>query len=157
MVVLAIYLPSMELNPEIPYFVAPIIWLMMTFFGGGNEELGWRGIMQPMLENKYGFLKASLTTVIIWAIWHLPLWFIKGDAHGETSYLLFAIACIPISFVLADLYKATKSIFHAVILHGLINAVNAVVILKYNILLGITIVLVMAFSAYIWYKFDKHE
>ena len=40
-------------------FGAPIFMLIvilpMMLFGGGNEEVGWRMILQPELEKKFGF------------------------------------------------------------------------------------------------------
>ncbi len=43
----------MELNPKLPLYGIPIIFFVCTFFGGGNEELGWRGTMQPILEKNH--------------------------------------------------------------------------------------------------------
>ena len=50
MQVAVIGLSSMETNPTMPWFGTPIVLLSATFLGGGNEELGWRGILQPELE-----------------------------------------------------------------------------------------------------------
>lgn len=58
-------------------FGAPIFMLIvilpMMLFGGGNEEVGWRMILQPELEKKFGFHIATIFTSIIWWLWHLPI------------------------------------------------------------------------------------
>ena len=53
----------------------------INFFGGGHEELGWRGILQPLLDKKYTYWQSNLIVGSIWGIWHLPLWFIVGESH----------------------------------------------------------------------------
>ena len=50
-------------------FGAPIFMLIvilpMMLFVGGNEEVGWRMILQPELEKKFGFHIATIFTSII--------------------------------------------------------------------------------------------
>ena len=59
-------------------FGAPIFMLIvilpMMLFGGGNEEVGWRMILQPELEKKFGFHIATIFTSIIWWLWHLIMY-----------------------------------------------------------------------------------
>ena len=55
----------------------------MMLFGGGNEEVGWRMILQPELEKKFNFHIATIFTAIIWWLWHLPIFFIKGTANAD--------------------------------------------------------------------------
>lgn len=65
-----------------PIFMLIII-LSMMLFGGGNEEVGWRMILQPELEKKFNFHIATIFTAIIWWLWHLPIFFIKGTANAD--------------------------------------------------------------------------
>jgi len=48
---------------------------------GGNEEPGWRGVMQPELQKKVSPLAASLIIAFFWSLWHLPL-FLNGFYSG---------------------------------------------------------------------------
>ena len=71
-------------------FGAPIFMLIvilpMMLFGGGNEEVGWRMILQPELEKKFGFHIATIFTSIIWWLWHLPIFFIRGTANAKHPF-----------------------------------------------------------------------
>ncbi len=52
---------------------------------GGNEEPGWRGMLQPALQNKFSPLVASLIVSLFWSLWHLPLYlngFYSDDLVG---------------------------------------------------------------------------
>jgi len=51
--------------------VVPLMILL-----GGLEELGWRYILQSELEKRFSFGVATSLTAIIWALWHLPLFFL---------------------------------------------------------------------------------
>ena len=46
-----------------PIFMIILI-IPMTLVGGGNEEVGWRMILQPELEKKFGFNLATILTGI---------------------------------------------------------------------------------------------
>lgn len=47
-------------------------------FGPIPEELGWRGYALDRLQVKHTALNASLILGMVWALWHLPLFFIEG-------------------------------------------------------------------------------
>nr|CDG57855.1 hypothetical protein [Streptococcus mitis] len=40
---------SLELN-GVSIYLMPLFFIQLIFFGGGHEELGWRGILQPLLD-----------------------------------------------------------------------------------------------------------
>lgn len=43
------------------------------------EELGWRGYALDRLQLNWSALGASLLLGVVWAVWHLPLFFIEGS------------------------------------------------------------------------------
>jgi len=149
------FLSTRKFNPQIPVFMFPVLIFMMAFFGGGNEELGWRGLMQPILEKKYGFVTATLITAIMWGIWHLPLWFIKGDPHRATPFYQFFILGIIISFLLASLYKGTKSVLNTMIYHGFLNATFTLVQIEYNLIFIILVSCLTLGSILYWFYIDQ--
>lgn len=101
-------------------------------FGGGNEEVGWRMILQPELEKNFGFNIATLFTAIIWWLWHLPIFFIKGTANVNMNYFLFGIMCLTLCYALATIRKVSKGVFPCILLHCLINGLSAIFVFNYS-------------------------
>ena len=46
--------------------------LPLFIIGGGLEELGWRGYLQPKLEKESNFIVSVIIVGVIWSLWHLP-------------------------------------------------------------------------------------
>ncbi len=103
------------------------IFLMTAFMQGGNEEPGWRGLMQPALEKKVSPLVAALIVAVFWSLWHLPLYLngvYPGDlVGGMLSGFIFRIM---LSIFLAWFYQRSgKNLFAMIVLHANFNmAVN---------------------------------
>ena len=100
-----------------------ILMLPIMLIGGGLEEAGWRYITFPELDKKFGFSIAAFVTGIIWALWHLPLFFIPGVHQYGKSFLGFTITVMGLSFALATIRKVTGSIWLCVLFHMIVNAV----------------------------------
>ena len=145
---LIIGLSSMETNPEMPWFVTPIVLFSTTFLGGGNEELGWRGIMQPELEKKFPFLIATLITGCVWMLWHVPLWFVQGTSQQNMNFGLYAIYGLILSVWLAALRKKTNSVFFCAVFHGFANLLLSFFVIKINWILILGLAASLVFS--IW-------
>ncbi|MGE7883681.1 CPBP family intramembrane glutamic endopeptidase [Bacillus sp. NPDC094077] len=94
----------------------------IMIFGGGLEEIGWRGFLQPALQRRFSAFFSTVIVSIIWAIWHLPLWFIPGTNQSQRDFLAFTITIIAVSFLLTTIFNATKSIFMCLIFHALLNS-----------------------------------
>lgn len=144
--IVIVWVSSGELNPEMAWYTVPVVFLICTFFGGGNEELGWRGTLQPLMENVLSkkvknrtlcFVLATLAVGAIWALWHVPLWFVAGSEQQSMNYLWFAIDAVILSFWLAAILRRTHSVFYCMILHGLTNVLMSLFVVKINwILIG---------------------
>jgi lactobin A/cerein 7B family class IIb bacteriocin len=86
----------------------PAIFLVTALLRGGiDEEVGWRGFALPALQARYGALISSLVLGLIWACWHIPLWFIGGTEQAGQSFLQFVPSVLMLSVVLAWLYNNT--------------------------------------------------
>lgn len=118
-------------DPGAPIFMLIVI-LPMMLFGGGNEEVGWRMILQPELEKKFGFHLATIFTAAIWWLWHLPLFFIKGTANADMNYFLFGIMCLTLSYAFAAIRKMSKGVFPCILAHCLINGLSAIFVFHFS-------------------------
>lgn len=104
--------------------------LLNSFFASG-EEFAWRGMLQPLLTDKYGLTKGITILGIIWAIWHLPI-LLAGYNYPETPILgaliLFPIRLIAVSFFYAWLTIKSRSFIPAAIAHGALNGIQTGII-----------------------------
>jgi len=112
----------------------PLFFIQLIFFGGGHEELGWRGILQPLLDKKYTYWQSNLIVGSIWGIWHLPLWFIVGESHQGFPFILFFTYTLFLSFVLGLLYRQTRSVGYCILFHAFANLLNLYFVLKINVI-----------------------
>lgn len=145
-------LSSMELNSAISISLIPLIILQAIIIYGGNEELGWRGIMQPIIQEKFSFPIATLIIGVVWAAWHIPLWFIEGNSHQGMSFLLFSVLAILLSYWLAAIYNSTKSVFFCMIMHGITNSLLSIFVIKINWILIVGLLALTALSNWIGIK-----
>lgn len=152
---LVIAISSGETNPALPWYFTPIVMLSATFVGGGNEELGWRGIMQPELEKAFPFPIATLITWSVWMAWHIPLWFVIGAPQQSMNFCHYCIFGLVLSFWLTAIYKKTNCVFFCSIFHGCSNLLLSFFVIKVNPALVVGLLLSLAFSIRISYKAEK--
>jgi len=93
---------------------------VQILLGGGLEEGGWRGYLQPALEKKFHVAIAVIIVSLIWVMWHLPYFFLPGN-HQGTNFLMYTLTCVAISFALTAIHKLTKSVLICTLFHGLVN------------------------------------
>ena len=137
-----------DYNKEIPlYLVIPLFIYALTF-GGGFEELGWRGVLQPNLEKNYSFIISALITGIIWGLWHAPLQIIQGYALFDLSFFPFMLGIIMFSVFLAFIYNKTNSIFCCAFFHGLYNTLTTIFITNYETLIIELLLMVICINLY---------
>jgi uncharacterized protein len=102
----------------------PLLFVSMTV-GGGLEELGWRGVAQPELQQRLPLLFATLLVGALWALWHLPLFFIHGVPQFGGDFPLFGVGVLANAFLLAWVYFHTRSILMCVLFHAASNTASA--------------------------------
>jgi membrane protease YdiL (CAAX protease family) len=98
------------------------------------EELGWRGYALDRLQLNWSAFVASLLLGIVWAAWHLPLFFIEGSFQREVvgfatlGFWLFMIGTVALSVIFTWVYNHTsRSILGIIVLHGWVNFVSETV------------------------------
>ena len=96
--------------------------LLSALLLGPIEELGWRGLALPLLQRKYAPFWASLILGVIWALWHVPAFFISGTPQSGWSILPYFAGLIALSVILTPLFNdARGSLLIAALFHFQIN------------------------------------
>lgn len=134
---LAFYICSSGLIDSIPKSpiagaVAFVVFLQAVVLYGGNEELGWRGTMQAILQERLPSPIATLIVGLVWVCWHIPLWFIEGNSHQSMSFLSFAASGIALSYWLCAVYNVTGAVIFCMIMHGWTNTILGLLDMKEN-------------------------
>lgn len=164
--ILVVSLSAAGTNAEMPLYALPFVFLICAFMGGGNEELGWRGTMQPLLEKIFSkkiknpvssFIVTTLLVGVVWALWHLPLWFVNGSTQQGINFGWFAIDAVIQSFVLACVYRRTGSVFNCMLLHGLINVLMSFFVVQINwiMIIGTILMVILATLLAVWPDLKK--
>jgi membrane protease YdiL (CAAX protease family) len=109
------------------WFVMAAALLISTWAQAG-EEIGWRGYALPRLSSRLGLGPASVVLGVIWACWHLPLFFMPaGDTFGQ-SFPLYLLQVMAMSVAMAWLYWRTGgSLLLVMLLHAAANNTKDIV------------------------------
>ena len=105
---------------EISVWYLPITMFFQMLAFGGIEEIGWRYLFQPVLQEKLHYIPATLLTFVFWAIWHFSFFYIDGSL-AQVSVIDFSIALLTNCFILSALFTKTKSLWICAMTHALIN------------------------------------
>lgn len=80
----------------------------------------------PVGFKRYSLLVSNFIIGIIWALWHLPLFFVPGTSHYGKQFVFYGLAAIGYSSFLTWLYAKTNSIFLCILFHAAINATASI-------------------------------
>lgn len=94
--------------------------LLLNGFG---EELGWRGFLLPRLAARHGPLRAALWVAGVWALWHLPLFWVHAGMAALVGPLLLGWVggLLAGSLLLGWLFLATDSVLVVALWHTAFN------------------------------------
>ncbi|MEQ8743016.1 CPBP family intramembrane glutamic endopeptidase [Parasphingorhabdus sp.] len=97
------------LAPFSPEGAGPMISLMaMMLFLGPVEELGWRGVAQPLLQRQLAPFWAGAIIGAAWGLWHLPAFYLAGVVYAEWSFLPFFIGNITLAVLVTPVFNASR-------------------------------------------------
>jgi membrane protease YdiL (CAAX protease family) len=134
--------------PDLGIAALPL-WVL-TF--GLGEESGWRGYALPRLQRGRSALSATLLLWLLWAFWHLPMFFYRYEA---TMVAGFATGLLAGAITLTWLYNSTGgSILAVAVWHGAFNFVTGCSACKNGSTPAILSVLIMVGAVLIvlWFK-----
>ncbi len=107
--------------------IANAIFLSIASVG---EEVGWRGVALPALQNKFSPFKSSLILGLLWSAWHLPFWLLIGtlSQFGSVYFAMNFLFIVPTTFFVTWIFNNTKgSLLLPTVFHVVFNVVNVAV------------------------------
>ena len=117
------WITGQSILPDQPYnfvFYFILILPLSAFW----EEIGWRGFLLPVLQEKYTAIKSSLIIGFVWGLWHLPI-YLAINPYGDKTIIFFImmfIGCFALSIIATYLYNSTKSsLLICILFHNAIN------------------------------------
>lgn len=148
-------LTNVDWLTHVPAFMLaiPLTLLAKLPLGPMAEELGWRGFALPRLQRKMNALNASLILGLVWALWHLPAFWVPGAALGLEQALtfgsigLYVLDVVGISIVFTWLYNSTRgSLLIDFLFHAAYNALPSLLFIFSGILPNTMTGVVWAFA-----------
>lgn len=103
--------------PRYPVGLYALQFVWVLLFTGALEEFGWRGFLQPRLQERHSALAAAIAVGVLWALWHVRLFYFGADGYADfPGYMLWVTE---MAIILAWLYNATGgSLLLPMILHA---------------------------------------
>lgn len=109
-------------------------WYVMLFaiavsmWVQAGEEIGWRGYALPLMSKKFGLAMSSILLGIIWATWHLPLFYITAADTFNQSFPLYLLQVTGLSVIMAWLFwKVNGNLLPLMVFHAAINNTKDIV------------------------------
>ena len=110
------------------WYVIAIAIVISTPVQAG-EEIGWRGYALPRLAARLGLRGSSVLLGIVWAVWHLPLFFLPtADKFGQ-SFIVYLLGTTTLSVAMAWLYAHTNgSLWMTMLMHSAVNQTTGILL-----------------------------
>jgi uncharacterized protein len=97
----------------VPFFV------VLALTDGVGEEVGWRGYALPRLLARHSALGASLLLGVLWALWHLPLFWTEGYPLYQSPIWLLFVDLPAQAIIYTWIFQHTRgSVLLAILLHA---------------------------------------
>ena len=105
----------------------PVAYLEVLLFTAVGEETGWRGYLLPLLLRRFSALRASIVVGLFWAVWHLPLFSIRGTPQSEVPFGYFSVNLMALSVLFTALFRWTGgSLWPPLLLHASVDTSLAI-------------------------------
>lgn len=95
------------------------LFLTLVLTDGLGEETGWRGFALPRMLERTGPMLASLVLGVVWALWHLPLFWTVGNPNYGEAFVIMLIELPAMSVLYTWLFQHTAgSALLAILFHA---------------------------------------
>ncbi|HYI53864.1 MAG TPA: type II CAAX endopeptidase family protein [Microlunatus sp.] len=96
--------------------------LVLCLTDGLGEETGWRGFLLPRQLEHLSRFAASCLVGVVWALWHLPLFWTEGAVLAGSSPLVMLVELPAVSIIFTWVFEHTRgSALIAILLHAAMN------------------------------------
>jgi membrane protease YdiL (CAAX protease family) len=127
--------PHPGLNRELTILGVTSQLLFNIFSGPVAEEAGWRGFALPRLQEKYNALVSSLILDVIWACWHIPLYFMPASDQLSIPFPIYLAMIIAFTTYITWLYNNTKgSLLITILAHFCINISATTIVVRLGLM-----------------------
>jgi uncharacterized protein len=104
-----------------PLAILPTFLFIFLLQGPVPEEFGWRGYLLDRLQCRWNALASSLFLGLVWAVWHLPLFYMDA-AQAFLPFWPYLIQVTAASVLITWLYNNTgRNLLVALLFHTMVN------------------------------------
>ena len=150
---------GLNAEPAPLFALLPLIFLVTLVSGGPlAEELGWRGFAQTRLQAQLRPTTAGFFVGVVWALWHLPLFFMAPAATAELSLALYLPLVVALGVLFGWFYARTgESVLLSALLHAGVNLVlGALGLVSTRLQLGVFVVLLWGLVGVVGWLESRH-
>jgi membrane protease YdiL (CAAX protease family) len=105
-----------------------LVAIAVSIWTQAGEEIGWRGYALPLMSKKFGLAISGVLLGIIWATWHLPLFYIAAADTFHQSFPLYFAQITGLSVIMAWLFwKVSGNLLPLMVFHAAINNTKDIV------------------------------
>jgi membrane protease YdiL (CAAX protease family) len=120
-----------EIPDSIAIIISLVITLIVCVITAFGEEVGWRGLMYPVMQRIWGLKKAIILSGCIWAVWHLPL-VISGLYLPDTVMIYripaFIIEVFALTLIITWIRMKASTVWTAILFHAIHNYLDQVIL-----------------------------
>lgn len=84
-----------------------LILTVIMLFLGPVEELGWRGVAQPILQRHVAPIWAGAIIGAVWGVWHIPAFYLSGTVYADWNLPLFLVGCVTLAILVTPVFNAS--------------------------------------------------
>ncbi|MCM1189862.1 MAG: CPBP family intramembrane metalloprotease [bacterium] len=124
-------LEQLAFTEDFSFSIGGVSALLTILLAAVIEEIGWRGYGEDSVASYFSWFTESVIFGFVWALWHLPLFWIEGTYHyglrelGIGYVLNFLVSVSPLGFLTTWVYvKNNRSMLACILFHLFVNTMQ---------------------------------